>query len=50
MDIVIMYVTVNLFHMDYWIAKIFISAVIVTIANYIFSKLLVFKKKEEKEN
>ncbi|MBR5897021.1 MAG: GtrA family protein [Lachnospiraceae bacterium] len=47
MDIVIMYVTVNLFHMDYWIAKIFISAVVVTVANYIFSKLLVFKKKEE---
>ena len=49
MDIVIMYVTVNLFHMDYWIAKIFISAVVVTVANYIFSKLLVFKKKEAKE-
>ena len=50
MDIVIMYVTVNIFHMDYWIAKIFISAVVVTVANYIFSKLLVFKKKEVKEN
>ena len=49
MDIVIMYVTVNLLHMDYWIAKIFISAVVVTVANYIFSKLLVFKKKEAKE-
>ena len=47
MDIVIMYVTVNVFHMDYWIAKICISAVVVTIANYIFSKLLVFKKKDE---
>ena len=49
MDIVIMYVTVNIFNMDYWIAKICISAVVVTIANYIFSKLLVFKKKEAKE-
>ena len=47
MDIVIMYVTVNVFHMKYWIAKICISAVVVTIANYIFSKLLVFKKKEK---
>ena len=47
MDIVIMYVTVNVFHMNYWIAQICISAVVVTIANYIFSKLLVFKKKEK---
>lgn len=45
MDVVIMWVTVNLFHMNYWIAKIFISSVIVTIANYVFSKLLIFKKK-----
>lgn len=36
----------------YWFVKIFISAVLVTIANYIFSKFLVFgkKKKAEKEN
>ncbi len=47
MDIVIMYVTVNMLHMDYWIAKIFISSVLVMIANYVFSKLFVFKKKEE---
>ena len=46
MDLAIMYVTVNIFGMDKWIAKIFISAVIVTIANYIFSKLLIFKKKK----
>ncbi len=45
MDIVIMFVTVNLFHMDYWIAKIFISSVLVMIANYLLSKLFVFKKK-----
>lgn len=31
----------------YWEAKILISAVVVTIANYIFSKLLVFKKKKQ---
>ena len=45
MDIVIMFVTVNLFSMDYWIAKIFISSVLVMIANYLLSKLFVFKKK-----
>lgn len=45
MDVVIMWVTVNIIHMEYWIAKIFISSVIVTIANYVFSKLLIFKKK-----
>lgn len=46
LDIVIMRVTVNMFSMDYWIAKIFISAVLVTIVNYIFSKVLIFKKKK----
>lgn len=46
MDLAIMYVTVNIFGMDKWITKIFISAVIVTVANYIFSKLLIFKKKK----
>ncbi len=46
MDIVIMWLTVNVIGMNYWIAKIFISSVIVTIANYVFSKLLIFKKKE----
>ena len=44
LDIVIMWFTVNLLHMNYWIAKIFISSVIVTILNYVFSKLLIFKK------
>lgn len=46
MDVVIMWLTVNVIQMNYWIAKIFISSVIVTIANYIFSKLLIFKKKD----
>lgn len=45
-DVVIMWLTVNVFSMNYWIAKIFISSVIVTIANYVFSKLLIFKKKQ----
>ena len=47
MDVVIMWLTVNVWGMNYWIAKICISAVIVTIANYVFSKLLIFKKKSE---
>lgn len=46
LDIVIMFVTVNLIHMNYWIAKIFISSVLVMIANYVLSKLFVFKKKD----
>lgn len=44
LDIVIMYVAVNVIAMDYWIAKIFISSVLVMIANYVISKLFVFKK------
>ena len=47
LDIVIMAVTVNVFHMNYWVAKIFISAVLVMIGNYVFSKLFIFKKKED---
>ena len=47
MEIVIMDVTVNALHMDYWIAKIFICTVIVTVLNYVFSKLWVFKNKEK---
>ncbi len=46
MDIVIMILTVNVWNMNYWVAKIFISSVIVVIANYLFSKLLVFRKKK----
>ena len=49
MDSLIMYVTVNVMGMHKWIAKIFISSVIVTIANYVFSKLLIFKKKDDKK-
>ena len=47
LDLVIMWVTVNLWNMNFWIAKICISAVLVTIANYVFSKLLVFRKKKD---
>lgn len=37
----------SLVTINYWIAKIFISSVVVMIVNYIFSKLLVFKKKKD---
>ena len=33
----------------YWIVKIFISAVLVTILNYVFSKVLIFGKKNKNE-
>ena len=46
MDILIMWLTVNVIGMNYWIAKICISSVVVTILNYVFSKILIFKKKD----
>ena len=47
LDVVVMRLTVNLLHMHYWVAKIFISTVLVMICNYVFSKLLIFKKKDK---
>ena len=35
--------------LNYWVAKICISAVLVTILNYVFSKLLIFKKKKDSD-
>lgn len=32
--------------LNFWVAKIFISSVLVMIANYVFSKLLIFKKEK----
>ena len=50
LEIAIMLLTVNALGISYWIAKIFIAAVAVTILNYIFGKLLIFKRKDlEKE-
>lgn len=46
LDVFIMWLTVNVFHWNYWISKIFISSVLVMIVNYIFSKFLVFRKKK----
>jgi len=47
MDIVIMYLMCNKLCMNEWIAKIFISSPIVMVANYVFSKLLIFKKQKK---
>lgn len=49
LDIVIMQVAHNDLNMDFWIAKIFISSVLVTILNYIISKILIFRKKKVKK-
>lgn len=46
LDLVIMELTVNVWSLNYWIAKIFISSVLVTILNYVFSKVFIFKKEK----
>lgn len=45
LDVLIMEVTVNMLKLPYWPCKIFISSVLVMVANYVLSKLFVFKKK-----
>ncbi len=45
MDMLIMFVTVNLMNIPHWIAKLIVQ-VVVTILNYIFGKFLVFNKKK----
>ena len=45
-ELVVMTICVNIFHLKYWIAKIFIAAVLVTVLNYIFSKIFIFKKRK----
>lgn len=47
LDIVIMELTVNVWSMNYWVAKIFISSVLVVILNYVFSKVFIFKNKDK---
>lgn len=44
LDLVVMELTVNIWNLNYWISKIFISSVLVTILNYVFSKVFIFKK------
>jgi len=46
-DILLMYLFVEIFNIDDMIAKVIVQ-VIVIVLNYIFSKLFVFKKKSEK--
>ena len=48
MDMGIMFVGVTLLHFNDKIMKLVVQ-VVVTIANYVFSKLLVFRKKKEEE-
>ena len=45
LDMFVMWVLPTVFGMDDWIST-FISAVLVTVTNYIFSKFLVFNKKK----
>ncbi len=48
MDMAFMFVTVSLFGMNDKVAKL-LDQVMVTVANYVFSKLFVFKKSEKSE-
>lgn len=45
----IMLLCVNLFHIPFMIAKVFIASVVVIVLNYVFSKLLVFRKGQQSE-
>lgn len=50
LDVFIMWLFVNVWNVNYWIAKVFVSCALVMVANYLISKLLVFvnpKKIEE---
>lgn len=46
LDLVVMELTVNVWALNYWLSKIFISSVLVTILNYVFSKIFIFKKEK----
>lgn len=45
MDMVIMWFLPSVLHIDDWIST-FVSAVLVTVTNYVFSKFLVFNRKK----
>ena len=47
LDVFIMWLLVNKWGVNYWIAKIFVSCVLVMIANYLISKFIVFIKEPE---
>lgn len=46
-ELVLMWLTVNVLKINQFVAKYLIVSVVVIILNYVFSKLLVFKKKKE---
>lgn len=46
LDMFVMWLLPTVFHVNDWIAT-FISAVLVTVMNYIFSKFIVFRKKKK---
>lgn len=50
LDVFIMWLLVNVWGINYWIAKLFVSCVLVMIANYLISKLLVFKEGQKKDD
>lgn len=45
LDMFVMWLLPSVFHVNDWIAT-FVSAVLVTVMNYIFSKFIVFRKKK----
>lgn len=47
LDVFIMWLMVNVWEINYWIAKLFVSCVLVMIANYLISKLIVFAGKRD---
>lgn len=47
MEIVLMVIMVSWLNMDEYVSKILVSVVVV-IANYVFSKVFIFRKREEK--
>ena len=47
LDVFIMWLMVNVWEINYWIAKLFVSCVLVMIANYLISKLIVFAGKQD---
>lgn len=49
LDVFVMWLFVNVWGVNYWISKLFVSCVLVMIANYLISKLLVFKKEKKEE-
>jgi putative flippase GtrA len=46
MEVAMMSLTVNVMKLDFWISKLLVS-VIVIVANYVLSKLVVFKIREK---